>query len=70
MKNGLHKAGSHRRQPAVFSFLHGLCPPFRVPPASGQYGPKRYSGDLCVEFKSCLNDFETSFEEIMTGVMP
>ena len=20
---------------------HGLCPPFRVPPASGQYGPKR-----------------------------
>ena len=35
------KAGSHRRQPAVFNFLHGLCPPFRVPPASGQYGPKR-----------------------------
>ena len=35
------KAGSHRRQPAKFSFLHGLCPPFRVPSASGQYGPKR-----------------------------
>ena len=35
-----HLAGSHRRQPAVFNFLHGLCPPFRVPPASGQYGPK------------------------------
>ena len=35
------KAGSHRRQPAKFSFLHGPCPPFRVPPASGQYGPKR-----------------------------
>ena len=35
------KAGSHRRQPAVFNFLHGLCPPFRVPPASGQYDPKR-----------------------------
>ena len=29
-----------------------------------------YSGDLCAEFKSRLNDFETSFEEIMTGVMP
>jgi len=28
-----------------------------------------YSGDLCSEFKSLLNDFETSFEEFMTGVM-
>jgi len=25
---------------------------------------------LRAEFKSRLNDFETSFEEIMTGVMP
>ena len=24
-----------------------------------------YSGDLCAEFKSRLNDFETSFEEII-----
>ena len=29
-----------------------------------------YNGHLCAEFKSRLNDFETSFEEIMTGVMP
>lgn len=29
-----------------------------------------YNDHLCAEFKSCLNDFETSFEEIMTGVMP
>ena len=35
------KAGSHHRQPAKFSFLHGLSPPFRVPPASGHCGPKR-----------------------------
>ena len=35
------KAGSHHRQPAKFSFLHGPCPPFRVPPASGHCGPKR-----------------------------
>ena len=27
-------------QNQVFNFLHGLCPPFRVPPASGQYDPK------------------------------
>lgn len=33
-------------------------------------GRTYYSGDLCAEFKSRLNDFETSFEEIMTGVMP
>ena len=25
-----------------------------------------YSGDLCAEFKSRLNDFETSFEESVT----
>ena len=29
-----------------------------------------YSGDLCVEFKSHLNDFEILFEQFMTGVMP
>lgn len=37
----LEKAGSHHRQPAKFSFLHGPCPPFQVPPASGHCGPKR-----------------------------
>ena len=29
-----------------------------------------YSGDLRAEFKSLLNDFETSFEEFMTEMMP
>ena len=29
-----------------------------------------YSGDLCAEFKSRLNDFEISFEKFMTEVMP
>ncbi len=27
-----------------------------------QQGETYYSGDLCVEFKSCLNDFEIQFE--------